>query len=434
VKDISIVENSIIDTSKALFERAVKVMPGGVNSPVRAFKAVGGNPPFIDRADGCKIYDVDGNGYIDYVCSWGPLILGHNHGTIREAVENAAHKGMSFGAPTEAEVKLAEKLISFAPNIEMVRMVNSGTEAVMSVLRLARAYTGRQKVIKFEGCYHGHTDSMLVKAGSGALTTGEPDSPGVSSAVASDTLLASYNNLSSVEELLKKKEAACVIVEPVAANMGVVLPKDGFLSGLRQLCDIYGALLVFDEVITGFRLCKGGAQEYYGVRADLAAYGKIIGGGLPVGAYGGRKEIMELISPCGPVYQAGTLSGNPVAMAAGLAQLEALEKQDVYNHINTMGEKLAVGLSGIVQNSGLKSCVNQIGSLVCLFFGIENADDYRSVKKADTALYAGYFHKMLEKGVYLAPSQFEAMFVSYAHTEEDINQTLNIAERAIKKI
>jgi glutamate-1-semialdehyde 2,1-aminomutase len=419
------------DISKALFERAVKVMPGGVNSPVRAFKAVGGNPLFIDRAEGCKIYDADGNGYIDYVSSWGPLILGHNHAAIREAVENAAHKGISFGAPTEAEVKLAEKLISFAPNIEMVRMVNSGTEAVMSVLRLARAYTGRQKVIKFEGCYHGHTDSMLVKAGSGALTTGEPDSPGVSSAVASDTLLASYNNLASVEELLKKKEAACVIIEPVAANMGVILPKDGFLSGLRQLCDIYGALLVFDEVITGFRLCKGGAQEFYGVRADLAAYGKIIGGGLPVGAYGGRKEIMELVSPSGPVYQAGTLSGNPVAMAAGLAQLEALEKPDVYNHINAMGEKLTCGLSLIAQKSGLKTCVNQIGSLVCLFFGIEKAEDYQSVKKADTALYASYFHKMLEKGVYLAPSQFEAMFVSYAHTEDDINQTLNIAEQAI---
>ena len=301
----------------------------------------------------------------------------------------------------------------------------------MSALRLARAYTGRRKIIKFEGCYHGHADSMLVKAGSGALTTGEPDSLGVSSAVASDTLIASYNDLASVEELLKKKDAACVIVEPVAANMGVVLPKEGFLSGLRELCDTYGALLIFDEVITGFRLCKGGAQEYYGVRADLAAYGKIIGGGLPVGAYGGRKEIMELVSPSGPVYQAGTLSGNPIAMAAGLAQLEALEKQDVYNHINKMGEKLARGLSGIIHNSGLKTCVNQIGSLICLFFGVEKADDYQSVRKADTSLYARYFHEMLEAGVYLAPSQFEAMFVSCAHTEADIDETLNIAERVI---
>jgi glutamate-1-semialdehyde 2,1-aminomutase len=406
-------------------------MPGGVNSPVRAFKAVGGNPLFIDRAEGCTIYDADGNGYIDYVCSWGPLILGHNYPAIREAVTNAAQKGMSFGAPTEAEVKLAEKIISFAPNIEMARMVNSGTEAVMSVLRLARAYTGRRKVMKFEGCYHGHADSMLVKAGSGALTTGEPDSPGVSNAVASDTLIASYNDLASVEELLKKKDVACVIVEPVAANMGVVLPMEGFLSGLRQLCDTYGALLVFDEVITGFRLCRGGAQEYYGVRADLTAYGKIIGGGLPVGAYGGRKEIMELVSPSGPVYQAGTLSGNPVAMAAGLAQLEALGQQDVYTRINTMGEKLARGLSDIIRNSGIKACVNQIGSLVCLFFGIETADDYHSIKKADTAHYARYFHGMLEAGVYLAPSQFEAMFVSYAHTEADIDETLNKAERAI---
>jgi len=418
----------MIDTSGALFERAEKVMPGGVNSPVRAFKAVGGTPLFIDRAEGSRIYDVDGNGYIDYVCSWGPMILGHNYSAIREAVTGAAQKGMSFGAPTEAEVKLAEKIISFAPNVEMARMVNSGTEAVMSVLRLARAYTGRHKVIKFEGCYHGHADSMLVKAGSGALTTGEPDSPGVASVVASDTLIAAYNDLASVEKLLKKKDAACVIVEPVAANMGVVLPNEGFLSGLRQLCDTYGALLVFDEVITGFRLCKGGAQEYYRVRADLTAYGKIIGGGLPVGAYGGRKDIMELVSPSGPVYQAGTLSGNPVAMAAGLAQLEALEKQDVYTHLNAMGEKLSRGLSGIIRNSGIKACVNQIGSLVCLFFGIETADDYQSVKKADTALYARYFHGMLDAGVYLAPSQFEAMFVSCAHTEADIDETLDKVE------
>ena len=424
----------MIDNSRALFERAVHLMPGGVNSPVRAFKAVGGNPLFIDRATGCRIYDADGNEYIDYVSSWGPLILGHNHTAIREAVINAAQKGMSFGAPTEAEVKLAEKIISFTPNVEMVRMVSSGTEAVMSALRLARAYTGRQKVIKFEGCYHGHADSMLVKAGSGALTTGEPDSPGVSSAVASDTLIASYNDLASVESLLKKNDTACVIVEPVAANMGVILPKEGFLSSLRELCDTYGALLIFDEVITGFRLCKGGAQGFYGVRADLAAYGKIIGGGLPVGAYGGRREIMELVSPSGPVYQAGTLSGNPIAMAAGLAQLEAIEKQDVYRHINAMGEKLACGLSDIAHNSGLKICVNQTGSLVCVFFGIEKAEDYQSVRKADTSLYARYFHEMLTAGVYLAPSQFEAMFVSYAHTEDDINQTLNRAERAIGKM
>jgi glutamate-1-semialdehyde 2,1-aminomutase len=424
----------VTDISKALFERAVKVMPGGVNSPVRAFKAVGWNPLFIDRADGSRIYDADGNEYIDYVSSWGPLILGHNNAAIREAATKAAQKGMSFGAPTEAEIKLAEKITTFASGVEMVRIVNSGTEAVMSALRLARAYTGRRKVIKFEGCYHGHADSMLVKAGSGALTMSVPDSSGVSENNAGDTLVASYNNLDNVEELLKKNDVACVIVEPVAANMGVVLPKDGFLSGLKELCGAYGALLVFDEVITGFRLCKGGAQEYYGVSVDLVTYGKIIGGGMPVGAYGGRKEIMELVAPSGPVYQAGTLSGNPVAMAAGLAQLEILENESVYNHINTMGEKLANGLSTIAQKSGLTACVNHIGSLVSLFFGIDNADDYNSIKKADTALYARYFHGMLDDNIYLAPSQFEAMFVSYAHTENDIDKTLDKAERVIRKV
>jgi glutamate-1-semialdehyde 2,1-aminomutase len=424
----------VIEKSKALFERAVTVMPGGVNSPVRAFKAVGGNPVFIDRAEGSRIYDADGNNYIDYVSSWGPLILGHNNSAILEAVLRTAKNGMSFGAPTEAEVKLAEKIISFTPNVEMIRMVNSGTEAVMSALRLARAYTGRKKVIKFEGCYHGHTDSMLVKAGSGALTTGEPDSLGVSGAVASDTLIASYNDLTTVEELLQKNDTACVIVEPVAANMGVVLPKEGFLRGLKELCETYGALLVFDEVITGFRLGKGGAQEYYGVACDLVTYGKIIGGGLPVGAYGGRKEIMKLVSPSGPVYQAGTLSGNPVAMAAGLTQLEILEKQDVYAHINCLGEKLSAGLKEIVRNKGVKACVNNIGSLVCLFFGIEKAENYQSVKKADTALYALYFHELLKKGIYIAPSQFEAMFISYAHTQKDIDETLNKAEQAINNL
>jgi len=410
------------DKSKTLFERAVQIMPGGVNSPVRAFKAVGGNPLFIDRAEGSKIYDADGNEYIDYVCSWGPIILGHNNAAIREAATRAAQKGMSFGAPTEAEVKLAEKIISYAPGVEMVRMVNSGTEAVMSALRLARACTGRQKIIKFEGCYHGHADSMLVKA-----------SAGVSENIAKDTLFASYNDLATVEELLKKKDIACVIVEPVAANMGVVLPKEGFLKGLKELCGTYGTLLIFDEVITGFRLCKGGAQEYYGVLADIVTYGKIIGGGMPLGAYGGRKEIMELVAPSGPVYQAGTLSGNPIAMAAGLAQLEALEHRDVYAHIDKLCEKLAKGLLEIAQNHGIKSCVNRIGSLCCLFFGIENACDYKSVKKADIELYAKYFRGMLCENIYLAPSQFEAMFISYAHTEGDIDKTLDSAEKSMKK-
>jgi len=422
-----------MEKSKKLFERAVQVIPGGVNSPVRAFKAVGGNPLFIDRADGSKIYDADGNGYIDYVSSWGPMILGHNNAAIREAVIRAAQNGMSYGAPTEAEVRLAEKITSVS-GIEMVRMVNSGTEAVMSALRLARAYTGRNKVIKFEGCYHGHTDSMLVKAGSGALTTGQPDSLGVPNAVAEDTLIANYNDLVCARELFKKYEVACVIVEPVAANMGVVLPQDGFLIGLRELCDTYGALLIFDEVITGFRLGKGGAQAYYGVRADLVTYGKIIGGGMPVGAYGGKKEIMEFISPCGAVYQAGTLSGTPIAMAAGLAQLEALENEEVYRHINQMCVKLANGMSEVAKNLGLKACVNQVGSLACQFFGIETADSYQSVKNADTRLYARYFREMLAAGVYLAPSQFEAMFVSFAHTESDINETLEKAEEVLKKM
>ena len=424
----------MIDRSQALFARALQVMPGGVNSPVRAFKAVGGNPLFIDRAQGSRVYDADGNAYIDYVSSWGPMILGHNHDAIREAVLKAAGKGMSFGAPTEGEVRLAEKIISFVPGLEMVRMVNSGTEAVMSAIRLARAFTERDGVVKFEGCYHGHADSMLVKAGSGALTTGVPDSLGVPAAVAGDTRIASYNDLSGVEALLKAYEIACVIVEPVAANMGVVLPDKHFLPGLRKLCDTYGALLIFDEVITGFRLGKGGAQSYYGVRADLVTYGKIIGGGMPVGAYGGRKEIMEYISPSGAVYQAGTLSGNPVAMAAGLAQLEVLEQGEVYTRIDQMGAMLAEGLSAMIQKLGLKACVNQIGSLVCMFCGIESATDYASVKEADTALYARYFREMLGEGVYLAPAQFEAMFVSDAHSQEDIMETLRVEQRVWERL
>jgi glutamate-1-semialdehyde 2,1-aminomutase len=432
-----------MEESGLLFERAVKVMPGGVNSPVRAFKAVGGNPLFIEGADGSKIRDVDGNEYIDYVMSWGPMILGHNNTEIQKAVTDAVQNGLSFGAPSEVEVKLAEKIVAFTGTAartadvtyDMVRMVNSGTEAVMSALRLARAYTGRDKIIKFEGCYHGHSDSMLVKAGSGALTFGEPDSPGVTSAIAADTLTAAYNDLASVEKLLANNETACIIVEPVAGNMGVVLPAKGFLEGLRQLCDAYGALLIFDEVITGFRLCKGGAQEYFGVRADLVTYGKIIGGGMPVGAYCGRKEIMELIAPCGLVYQAGTLSGNPIAMAAGLKQLELLESRpDVYAHINKMGDKLAGGFRDIIHRLGLKACVNHIGSLVCVFFGVETAGGYSSVKNSDKALYAEYFRKMLKAGVYLAPAQFEAMFVSFSHTEGDIDETLSKAEWVLKQI
>jgi len=422
------------EKSQALFDRAVRVLPGGVNSPVRAYKSVGGNPLFISRAEGANVFDADGNCYIDYVGSWGPMIMGHNNPEIRNAVMGAAEKGLSFGATTEAEVMLAEKMLSFLPDVEMVRMVNSGTEAVMSALRLARAYTGRQKIIKFAGCYHGHSDSMLVKAGSGALTAGKPDSLGVSGHTAADTLIAGYNNLEEVEGLLKEYEAACVIVEPVAANMGVVPPKEGFLSGLRQLCDMYGALLIFDEVITGFRLGKGGAQEYYGVRADLATYGKIIGGGMPVGAYGGSREIMELVAPCGGVYQAGTLSGNPVAMAAGHAQLELLENPEIYKHIDGLGKRLAKGLRIMSENLGLVTCVNQVGSLVCMFNGIDLAENYEDAVKADTELYARFFRGMVLEGIYLAPSQFETMFVSYSHTETDIDETLNKAERVLRKI
>jgi len=420
-----------MNKSEGLFERAVKVMPGGVNSPVRAFKSVGGTPLYIDRAEGSKIYDADGNEYIDYVSSWGPMILGHNNEKIFGAVSETMQKGMSFGANTEAEVKLAEKIISFAPGVEMVRMVNSGTEAVMSALRLARAYTGRQKIVKFEGCYHGHADSMLVKAGSGALTSGQPDSPGVPAGAAADTIICSYNDLAGVEDALKNREAACLIVEPVAANMGVVLPEKGFLPGLRELCDAYGTLLIFDEVITGFRLSRGGAQEYFDISADLVTFGKIIGGGLPVGAYGGKREMMELVSPCGAVYQAGTLSGNPASMIAGLAQLEQLEDGAVYEKINRESRRLAEGLAAIAQTKGLKACVNQEGSLISMFFGIREAGDFISVKNSDTKLFAQYFSEMLSLGVYLAPSQFEAMFVSAAHTEKDIDLTLSKAEQAI---
>ena len=418
------------DKSKAFFLRAQAVLPGGVNSPVRAFRAVGGNPLFIEKTNGSRVYDVDGNEYIDYVLSWGPMILGHNNPAVREAVLDAAQRGLSFGAPNEYEVKLAEKMVELT-GCEMVRMVNSGTEAVMSALRLARAFTQRNKIIKFEGCYHGHTDSMLVKAGSGAMTFGQPDSPGVPDAVAADTLVAPYNNLEFVEDLFKNNDVACVIIEPVAANMGVVLPEEGYLNGLRKLCDEYGALLIFDEIITGFRLGKGGAQEYFNVKADIVTYGKIIGGGMPVGAYGGRKEIMSYVSPSGPVYQAGTLSGNPIAMAAGFAQLEQLDSDELYTHLGKMGEKLGAGLDNIAKELGMIACVTQVGSLVCQFFGIDSVKDYETARGADTALYAQYFQKMLASGVYLAPSQFEAMFISLAHSETDIDVTLEKAREAL---
>lgn len=417
-----------MDRSEALFERAKQVLPGGVNSPVRAYRAVGLTPRFITRADGAYIWDEDGNKYIDYVCSWGPMILGHNHPIIREAVERAVKDGLSFGASTRREVEIAELMVRMVPNIEMVRMVNSGTEAVMSALRLARGATGRDKLMKFEGCYHGHSDSMLVKAGSSAVAEeGRPSSAGVPADVAKDTLTARYNDLESVRELFVRYpgQIACVIVEPVAANMGVVGPQPGFLEGLRAICDKEGALLLFDEVITGFRLARGGAQEFFGVRADLVTFGKIIGGGMPVGAYCGSRALMEQVAPCGPVYQAGTLSGNPVAMAAGLAQLTYLnEHPEVYETIAKKADRLADGMRQAAERAGAGVRINQVGSLVAPFFTPDRVESFTDATKSDLNKYAVYFEKMLARGVYLAPAQFEAMFVSAAHSEEDLEKTI----------
>ena len=421
-----------MDRSEALFERAKKVLPGGVNSPVRAYRAVGLTPRFITRADGAYIWDEDGNKYIDYVCSWGPMILGHNHPIIREAVERAVKDGLSFGASTRREVEIAELMVQMVPNIEMVRMVNSGTEAVMSALRLARGATGRDKLMKFEGCYHGHSDSMLVKAGSSAVAEeGRPSSAGVPADVAKDTLTARYNDLESVRELFARYpgQIACVIVEPVAANMGVVGPQPGFLEGLRAICDKEGALLLFDEVITGFRLARGGAQEFFGVRADLVTFGKIIGGGMPVGAYCGSRALMEQVAPCGPVYQAGTLSGNPVAMAAGLAQLTYLnEHPEVYETIAKKADRLADGMRQAAERAGAGVRINQVGSLVAPFFTPDRVESFTDATKSDLNKYAAYFEKMLARGVYLAPAQFEAMFVSAAHSEEDLEHTIRAVE------
>ena len=399
-----------------------------MNSPVRAYRAVGLTPRFIAKADGSHIWDVDGNRYIDYVCSWGPMILGHNHPLIREVVEKAVKDGLSFGASTQREVEIAELMIRMVPNIEMVRMVNSGTEAVMSALRLARGATGRDKIIKFEGCYHGHSDAMLVKAGSSAVAEGgKPSSAGVPADTAKDTLTAQYNHLESVQNLFDQYpgQIACVIVEPVAANMGVVGPNPRFLEGLRALCDKEGALLIFDEVITGFRLAKGGAQEYFGVKADIVTFGKIIGGGMPVGAYCGSRELMEQVAPCGPVYQAGTLSGNPVAMAAGLAQLSYLDTHpEVYTAISEKADRLAQGMRQEAEKTGARVRINQVGSLVAPFFTPDSVESFTEASKSDLKKYAAYFEQMLNRGIYLAPAQFEAMFLSFTHTEEDLEQTL----------
>lgn len=422
--------------SAQLFEEAKRYIPGGVNSPVRAFSAIGSCPRFIAKADGAYLTDADGNRYIDYVCSWGPMILGHNRREIREAVTEAAARGLSYGAATEIEVEMARMVCGMVPGVEMVRMVNSGTEAVMSAIRAARGYTGRDKIVKFNGCYHGHSDCLLVQAGSGVMTAGLPGSAGVPAGSTADTLTAEYNDLGSVETLFQANPGAiaCVVVEPVAANMGVVPPGPGFLQGLRRLCDENGSLLIFDEVITGFRLAFGGAAEYFGVKPDMVTYGKIIGAGMPVGAYGGRKEIMEMVSPSGPVYQAGTLSGNPVAMAAGLTQLKYLYTHpEVYTGLEKNGEKLYEGMKKIAEKAGLTCHLNHISSLGSIFFTGEEVCDYTSAKTSDTKAFANYFLSMLNGGVHLAPSQFEAMFLSDAHSDEVIQQTLKVFEEVVAK-
>ena len=414
--------------SEALFAQAQTVMPGGVNSPVRACRSVGTYPRFLEKGKGSHVWDVDGNEYVDFICSWGPLILGHCQEDVEKAVAESIGKGLSFGAPTAIEVEMAQ-LVCEMTGVEMVRMVNSGTEAVMSALRLARGATGRSKIIKFAGCYHGHSDSMLVKAGSGALTGGAPDSAGVPKEMAEDTLTADYNDLPSVRALLEanRGQVAAVIVEPVAANMGVVPPKPGFLQGLRLLCDEFGSLLIFDEVITGFRLAPGGAQEYYGVRADLVTYGKIIGGGMPVGAYGGSRRLMELVAPLGPVYQAGTLSGNPVAMAAGLTQLKLLKAHpEVYEHLERRGALLQAGLEEALK--GMDAQVNRVGSILTVFFTREPVTGYAQAKSSDLEQFKRWYLGLLSQGIYAAPSQFEAMFLSDAHTDADIQKAITAAK------
>lgn len=425
-----------LERSKALFEEAKRFIPGGVNSPVRAFKSVGGTPLFITKAKGSKIYDADGNEYVDYVGSWGPMILGHAHPAVVRAVRDAVEKGTSYGAPTELEIEMAKLVVEAVPSIEKVRFVSSGTEAVMSAIRLARGYTGREKIIKFEGCYHGHSDSLLAKAGSGLLTLGIPGTPGVTEGTAKDTIVLPYNDLEAVKEAFEREgeNIACVIVEPIAGNMGVVPPKPGFLEGLRKITLEYGALLIFDEVITGFRVSYGGAQELYGVMPDLTTLGKIIGGGLPVGAFGGKAEVMDFVAPEGPVYQAGTLSGNPLAMAAGIAVLKTLKEGSAYTYLERMSAVLSAGLKEAFEEAGVPHFMTRVGSMMCVFFTDSEVSDYATAAKSDTELYARYFWGMIEEGCYFAPSQFEAAFVSVAHTEPDIEKTVEAARKVLKKI
>ena len=423
-----------LDRSAALLARAEKVIPGGVNSPVRAFRSVGGHPPFLKRAHGARVEDEDGHTYIDYVGSWGPMILGHAHPEVIDAVQRAAAEGTSFGAPTALEVAMAEKVCALVPGVDVVRMVNSGTEATMSAVRLARGFTGRDKIVKFSGCYHGHGDSFLIQAGSGVTTLGLPDSPGVTKGTAADTLTARFNDLDAVETLFRDNAdaIAAVIVEPVAGNMGCVPPAAGFLEGLLTLCHANGALLVFDEVMTGFRVALGGAQARYGVTPDLTTLGKIVGGGLPVGAYGGRAEIMSHVAPAGPVYQAGTLSGNPLAMAAGLRTLELIsEDATLYDRLEERSAQLADGLAAAAKDAGLVTTGNRVGSMMTLFFTEGPVSDFAAALRCDTERFAAWFQGMLARGVALAPSQFEVAFVSAAHTEADIETTLAAAREVL---
>jgi glutamate-1-semialdehyde 2,1-aminomutase len=422
--------------STELFNRAQSIIPGGVNSPVRAFNGVGGGPLFIQRAQDAYIYDVDDKRYIDYVGSWGPMILGHNHPAIKKAVIDAAENGLSFGAPTEIEITMAEKVQQLVPSMQQIRMVSSGTEATMSAIRLARGYTNRDKILKFEGCYHGHADSLLVKAGSGALTLGQPSSPGIPADFAKHTLTANYNDLNSVEALFKeyKDQIACIIVEPVAGNMNCIPPIEGFLQGLRDICDKHKALLILDEVMTGFRVALGGAQAHYNIKPDLTTLGKVIGGGMPVGAFGGRHEVMQFIAPTGPVYQAGTLSGNPIAMHAGLASLTALEASE-YKQLAIKTKKLAEGLKQAALETGVDLAVNYAGGMFGFFFTSEpEVTNFKQVCACDVDKFKKFFHLMLTQGIYLAPSAFEAGFLSLAHTDQDIEETLTAAKKAFSQL
>lgn len=425
----------IYKRSSALFSEAQQYIPGGVNSPVRAFKAVGGDPIFVESAKGAYLYDVDGNKLIDYINSWGPMILGHAHEPVLEAVIEKARKGTSFGMPTEIETEIASLAVSMVPNIEMIRFVNSGTEACMSAVRLARGYTGKEKIIKFAGCYHGHSDSFLIQAGSGAVTFGTPNSPGVTKGTAKDTLLATYNDLENVKEVIakNKNEIACIIIEPVAGNMGCIPPAEGFLEGLRELCDAHGILLIFDEVMTGFRLAKGGAQELYGVAADIVTYGKVIGGGLPVGAFAAKKEIMNHLAPVGPVYQAGTLSGNPLAMAAGLAMLTELnENQNIFLSLADKTEYLHKGLTKVLTENDIEHTINRVGSMISVHFTETEVTNFESAALGNNDRFKKFFHGMLEEGIYIAPSAFETWFLCEALSYEDLDRTINACNRVAK--